>query len=123
MHWKGLCFFGKVLPFRSRIVPHIFSTNFGRHRVDCKNYDVNHILYILYDFFVVEPPPKSYCMTYFCKLLIPLEQVFRRLLQKIPFSLAFKENVHLTPSTNTLQFACRMVVPTTISYYRPFSRT
>lgn len=70
MHWKGLYFFDKVLPFGLRSAPHIFNQLSDAIEWIAKNkHDVNHILHILDDFFLVEPPPRSNCMTSLCKLL------------------------------------------------------
>ena len=70
MHWKGLYLFDKVLPFGLRSAPHIFNQLSDAIEWIAKNkHDVNHILHILDDFFLVEPPPRSNCMTSLCKLL------------------------------------------------------
>ena len=76
MHWKGLYFFDKVLPFGLRSAPHIFNQlSEAIEWIAKTTYDVNHILHILDDFFVVEPPPRSNCMTSLCKLLTLLTKL------------------------------------------------
>ena len=70
MHWNGLYFFDTVLPFGLRSAPYIFNQLSDAIKWIAKtNYDVRHILHILDDFFLIEPPPRANCMTSLCKLL------------------------------------------------------
>ena len=70
MHWKGLYFFDQVLPFGLRSAPYIFNQlSDALEWIAKTNYDLKHILHILDDFFVIEPPPRENCMTSLCKLL------------------------------------------------------
>ena len=70
MHWNGLYFFNIVLPFGLRSAPYIFNQLSDAIKWIAKtNYDVRHILHILDDFFLIEPPPRANCMTSLCKLL------------------------------------------------------
>ena len=70
MHWQGLYFFDKVLPFGLRSAPYIFNQlSDALEWIAKTNYDIKHILHILDDFFLIEPPPRANCMTSLCKLL------------------------------------------------------
>ena len=70
MHWKGLYFFDKVLPFGLRSAPFIFNQlSDALEWIAKTNHDIKNILHILDDFFLIEPPPRSNCMTSLCKLL------------------------------------------------------
>ena len=70
MHWNGLYFFDTVLPFGLRSAPYIFNQLSDAIQWIAKtNYDIRHILHILDDFFLIEPPPRANCMTSLCKLL------------------------------------------------------
>ena len=72
MHWNGLYFFDTVLPFGLRSAPYIFNQLSDAIQWIAKtNYDIRHILHILDDFFLIEPPPRANCMTSLCKLLAP----------------------------------------------------
>ena len=87
MHWKGLYFSDKVLPFGLHSAPHIFNQlSEAIEWITKTNYDVNHILHILDDFFVVEPPPRSNCMTSLCKLLTLLSKLNVRIANKKTYS-------------------------------------
>jgi hypothetical protein len=64
MHWKGLYFSDQVLPFGLRSAPYIFNQlSDALEWIAKNNYDLTHILNILDDFFVIEPPPRANCMT------------------------------------------------------------
>ena len=70
MHWNGLYFFDTVLPFGLRSAPYIFNQLSDAIQWIAKtNCDIRHILHILDDFFLIEPPPRANCMTSLCKLL------------------------------------------------------
>jgi hypothetical protein len=73
MHWKGLYFFDQVLPFGLRSAPYIFNQlSDAIEWIAKNNYTIKHILHILDDFFLIERPPRSNCMTSLCKLLTVL---------------------------------------------------
>ena len=76
MHWQGLYFFDKVLPFGLRCAPYIFNQlSDALEWIAKTNYDIKHILHILDDFFLIEPPPRASCMTSLCKLLTLMTNV------------------------------------------------
>ncbi len=90
MHWKGLYFFDKVLPFGLRSAPFIFNQlSDALEWIAKTNYDIKHILD---DFFLIEPPLRSNCMTSLCKLLT----LMTNLNVPIPFCLAVKKVMHFT---------------------------